>query len=435
MRFKRAYVRGGGDAMALKVAATTLGCKANQADTQAMLAELIKAGYEATGESETPDVIIVNTCTVTNMSDRKSRQALSRAKAENPGALIVAAGCYAQRAPEELLRLGVDLALGPGSVGEIAQLIERAREEGALDAVAALPSEFDADEARAAEGKTRVNLKIQDGCDRFCAYCIIPYTRGKPRSRPLDDVRRRAKALADEGYLEIVLTGIHLASYGRDIGADLLGAVRAACEFVPRVRLGSLEPMLLTDEFIRGLAELPNVCAHFHVSLQSGSKGVLNRMRRRYTPDEYLARIEAMRKAIPGAAITTDIIAGFPEETESEHEETKAFLREAKLARIHVFPYSKRDGTLAAKMIQLPMRVRQNRAKELIQIGKELEKDYMAASEGQIRDILIETHANGDAFGHTDSYLYTRVPSYSGEGIVKVRLALEPDGMRGELVE
>ncbi len=421
--------------MALKVAAMTLGCKANQADTQAMLAQLISAGYEAAAEGDAADVIIINTCTVTNISDRKSRQALSRAKAENPGALIVAAGCYAQRAPEELLNLGVHLALGPGSVGEIAQLIERAREEGALDAVAALPSEFDIDEARAAEGKTRVNLKIQDGCDRFCAYCIIPYTRGKPRSRPLGDIRRRAKAFADEGYLEVVLTGIHLASYGRDIGANLLDAVRAACEFVPRVRLGSLEPMLLTDEFIEGLAELPGVCAHFHVSLQSGSEGVLKRMRRRYTPKEYLARIEALRKAIPGAAITTDVIAGFPEETEDEHEATKAFLRKARLARIHVFPYSKRDGTLAAKMEQLPMRIRQARAKELIQIGKELEMDYMAASSGQIRDILIETHADGDAFGHTDTYLYVRIPGFSGEGIVSARLALEPGGMRGDLAE
>ncbi len=421
--------------MALKVAATTLGCKANQADTQAMLAELFKAGYEAAEEGEAADVIIVNTCTVTNISDRKSRQALSRAKAENPGALIVAAGCYAQRAPKELMNLGVDLAIGPGSVGDIARLVERAREDGALDAVAALPSEFDAEEARAAEGKTRVNLKIQDGCDRYCAYCIIPYTRGKPRSRPLEDVRKRAISLAGDGYLEIVLTGIHLASYGRDSGASLLDAARAACECVPRVRLGSLEPMLLTDEFIQGLAELPNVCAHFHVSLQSGSEGVLKRMKRQYTPQEYLERIEALRAAVPGAAITTDVIAGFPEETEEEHEETRAFLRKAKLARIHVFPYSKRDGTLAAKMVQLPMCIRQSRAKELIQIAKELERDYMAASVGQIRDILIETHENSDAYGHTDTYLYVRIPGYTGDGIVKARLALEQGGMRGDVLE
>ncbi len=419
--------------MALKVAAMTLGCKANQADTQAMLAELFKAGYEAAAYGDTADVIIVNTCTVTNISDRKSRQALSRAKEENPGALIVAAGCYAQRAPEELLRLGVDLAIGPGSVGDIAKLVERASAGGALDAVAALPEEFDTGEARAAEGKTRVNLKIQDGCDRFCAYCIIPYTRGKPRSRPLSDVRAKAKALADEGYLEIVLTGIHLASYGRDTGANLLDAARAAREFVPRVRLGSLEPTLLTDEFIYALAET-GVCRHFHVSLQSGSEGVLKRMRRRYTPAEYLARIEALRKAIPGAAITTDVIAGFPEETDAEHEETKAFLREAKLSRIHVFPYSRRDGTLAAKMIQLPMRVRQSRAKELIQTGKALETDFMAASAGEVCEILIETHKNGDAFGHTDTYICARVPDYLGEGIVKARLALEPGGMRGDLI-
>lgn len=404
----------------MRVAFETLGCKANQADTQAMMALLENAGYEIVAPGGEADVVVVNTCTVTNISDRKSRQTLSRAKRKHPDAVLVAAGCYAQRAPKELLALGADIAVGTDSFGDIAKLLEKAR--GAkLDAVTAISDTFFAAPAKAL-GKTRASLKIQDGCDRFCSYCIIPHTRGKPRSRPLGDVLEQARALAEQGYEEIVLTGIHLASYGKEFGLTLLDALREVCTLVPRVRLGSLEPMLLTGAFIEELAALPQVCRHFHVSLQSGSEEVLASMNRRYTPGQYLEGIEALRERIAGAAITTDIIAGFPGETEEAHERTKAFMRSAHFAKVHVFPYSRRNGTPAAKMVQLPLSVRQGRARELIQIGNALESEFKASSLGTVADVLVETVGNGVAFGHTDTYLYARVPGCESFGVKRVRL-------------
>ena len=333
----------------MKAAFCTLGCKVNQYDTEAMRELFEKAGYETVDFSEPADVYLINTCTVTQTGDKKSRQMISRAHALSPNAKIVVAGCYAQRAPEEVLALpGVNLVIGTKERARVVELVEKLAQDK-QDAVSDLRTERTFEPLTAShEGRTRAQLKIQEGCDRFCTYCIIPYARGPIRSRPLQDVRCELEKLAAAGYHEVVLTGIHLMSYGRDLGdgVTLIDAIAQAegLSQIRRIRLGSLEPQLLSETFVRALAENPRVCHQFHLSLQSGSAGVLKRMNRRYTPEEYAECVHRLRSAMPGCAITTDIIVGFPGETEEEFEETLAFARQVSLARIHVFPYSRRAG-------------------------------------------------------------------------------------------
>ena len=386
--------------MAPTVAFCTLGCKVNQYDSQAMLERLESAGYTAAPFSAPCDVYVVNTCTVTGTGDKKSRQMIRRAAREHPGAAIVVTGCLAQRAAQELAAMpGVRLVLGTQRRGEIAELLAAAlRQEEPLIAVAPLGRDtpFEALTVRGSEGRTRATLKIQEGCQNGCAYCIIPSVRGPVRSRPLPDIASEAMRLAEAGFAEIVVTGIHLAA---------LRAV-ARTPGVRRVRIGSLEPAIVTEAFARGLKELPAVCPHFTLALQSGSDTVLARMGRRYDTAGYRRAVEALRACYPDAAIASDILCGFPGETQAEFAQTRDFLREIGFARIHVFPYSPREGTRAARMPgQVPKSVREARAAELIALGAQLEAAYLSRWVGRTCEVLFEESHPLGAQGYTAEYV------------------------------
>ncbi|MBR1822586.1 MAG: tRNA (N(6)-L-threonylcarbamoyladenosine(37)-C(2))-methylthiotransferase MtaB, partial [Clostridia bacterium] len=337
------------------IATYTLGCKVNQYDTEAMLESFERAGYHAVPFHDAADVYLINTCTVTGTGDQKSLKTIRRVAREHPECAVVVCGCLAQREAERLAGMdNVKLVVGVQRRGEVVELLESALASGeTINAVAPLKGAgFERLSVSRHEGKTRATMKIQEGCDRYCSYCIIPSVRGPVRSMPLDEVAAEAARLAAAGYLEIVVTGIHLASYGRGTDHTLLDAVRAVHDApgVRRVRLGSLEPMTVTEDFARAVSGLPGLMRQFHLSLQSGSAAVLKRMRRRYTPQEYLRAVETLRKHMPDCAVTTDVIVGFPGETEAEFRETLEFVERAKLARIHVFPSSRRKGTGADDM-------------------------------------------------------------------------------------
>ena len=401
------------------VAAKTLGCKVNQYDTEAMLEILEQAGWTVVPFESDADAYLINTCTVTGTGDQKSLKLIRRVHREHPDAAIIAAGCLVQRTPEALHLPGVKLLIGVQRRGEVARLLEKAlASDEPVDAVAGLrDAPFEMLSVSRHEGKTRAVMKIQEGCDRYCSYCVIPYVRGPVRSMPLEDVRREALRLSQAGYREIVLTGIHLMSYGLDTGDSLLDAIRAAACFVPRVRLGSLEPKNITTGFAGALSRIPGVCPQFHLSLQSGSEAVLRRMNRRYTPQDYLDACENLRRFFPGCAITTDVIVGFPGETEDEFAQTLAFVRRARLARLHVFPYSRRSGTAADRLKgQVSEEVKKERAERLIRLGDQLEEAYCLQSVGQTRPVLFETRCEGGLCeGYTDTYVRVRAGAEPGE--------------------
>lgn len=426
-----------------KAAFYTLGCKVNQYDTQAMRERFQEAGYAVVPFDDRADVYVINTCTVTGTGDKKSMQAIRRCARKNPAAHIVVTGCLAQRAADTLRLPGVRLILGTQRRGEVVQLLEEAEASGeTLIAVEGLRrAPFEALTVHAHEGHTRATMKIQEGCDRFCAYCIIPYVRGPIRSRPLAEIRREAQALCDAGFRELVLTGIHLTSYGRDLrdGTTLADAIRAAhdAKGALRIRLGSLEPVIVTQEFIEALQGMPKVCPQFHLALQSGSDAVLQRMRRRYTSGEYLQACRMLREAFPGCALTTDVMTGFPGETEQEFEETLATVREAGFSRIHVFPYSEREGTPAAAMAySVPRHVREERARRLIALGGELARDYLAALVGTRQRVLFEERdEQGRMTGYTDTYVHVRVGGDMESGDVRdvVVEGIVEDGLTARL--
>ena len=406
----------------------TLGCKVNQYDTQAMLEAFEGAGYVAVPFGEKCDVCLINTCTVTGTGDQKSLKTIRRVAREQPDCHIVVCGCLAQRDAARILQMdNVRLVLGVQRRGEVVELFKRALAEGSpIDAVKPLKGAgFESLFVSRHEGKTRATMKIQEGCDRYCAYCIIPSVRGPVRSMPLEAVRSEAERLADSGYREIVVTGIHLASYGRGTGDTLVDALTAVHDVpgVRRVRLGSLEPLVVTEEFARRLSEMLGIMRQFHLSLQSGSASVLKRMRRRYTPEEYRSAVETLRRYMPDCAVTTDVIVGFPGETEAEFEESVAFVRDVRLSRVHVFPYSRRAGTVADGLPdQVPEAVRRNRARALIQVAEQLERDYIAAMLGSVQEVLFEQSVgDGLSEGYTGQYLRVRAPAEPGE-ILPVRL-------------
>jgi len=415
---------------ARKAALTTLGCKVNHYETEAMRELFVQAGWDIVDFSDTADVYIVNTCTVTQTSDSKSRQMIARAHRSNPNALVVAVGCYAQVSPESVSALeGVGLVLGTSGRKEIVSRVEEALKSRASEPEILPLSELREFEPLSAvrDSRTRATLKIQDGCVNYCSYCVIPYARGPLRSRPLDEIAAEVNALANEGYKEIVLTGIHLASYGRDLnGETLLDAIACAsgADGISRIRLGSLEPLFITRETAKALASNPKICRQFHLSLQSGSDTVLKRMNRRYTSAEYLHAVEFLRDEMLDCAVTTDVIAGFCGETEAEHRETLAFCERAAFARMHVFPFSVRSGTKAATMPgQLPKAVKDARAKELIALGKRLTEQYLASQTGSIVEVLVES----DGGGYSGNYIRVQTDAPEGE-IVRIRL----DGFKGE---
>ena len=400
------------------VAFHTLGCKVNQYDTQAMRERFEQAGCRTVEFEDKADIYVVNTCTVTGTGDKKSMQTIRRCHRKNPEAAIVVTGCLAQRAAESLRLPGVRLVLGTQRRGEVVQLLCRALESDCtLIAVETLrQAPFEQLTVHAHEGHTRATMKIQEGCDRFCTYCIIPSVRGPIRSRPLSEIRAEAESLADAGFKEAVLTGIHLTSYGRDKHGEitLLDAIREvhAVEGIERIRLGSLEPVIVTEEFVRGLAQLPKVCHQFHLALQSGSDTVLARMRRRYTSGEFLTACAMLRETFDDCALTTDVMTGFPGETEEEFAQTIDTCKKAGFARMHVFPYSEREGTKAAAMEgSVPRHIREERARRLIAVGKELERAALESRVGKDEAVLIEEFdAQGCGVGYTGGYMHVRVP-------------------------
>lgn len=404
----------------------TLGCRVNQYESDAMAELLREAGWEVTDDPSASDLCIINTCTVTNIADRKSRQMISKAHRMNENAKLIACGCFTQRSPEEAKRLsGVDAVLGSADKNRIveiaASLFENEHGEAEV-LVRDVMREREFEELSATrEGRTRAYLKIQDGCNMFCTYCAIPYARGAIRSRRLESVRNEAEKLNEEGYAEVVLTGIHLMSYGRDFGdgINILDAVKCfdGLENIKRIRFGSLEPHMMTDEIISGLAANERICRQFHLALQSGSTTVLDRMKRGYTAEQFYALTVKLRTAFgEGLALTTDIIAGFPGETEEEHRETLAFMEKVGFSKAHIFPYSRRSGTKADGMSdQLTNAVKSERAKELIEKGRELEMKFLKTYIGSTVSVLIEENEGGKALGCTDTYAKVAVGSHEEE--------------------
>ncbi len=416
----------------MKAAFTTLGCKVNHYETEAMRELFLQGGWEIVDFSDAADVYVVNTCTVTQTSDMKSRQMIARAHRMNPAALVVAVGCYSQTAPDTVAALeGVGLVIGTGGRKEIVSRVSEALAAKPGETFVSPLSEMREFEPLSAvrDSRTRATLKIQDGCVNFCAYCIIPYARGPLRSRTPEKISEEVASLAREGYKEIVLTGIHLASYGRDLpetGVTLLDAIARVGkpDEIQRIRLGSLEPLFVTAAVAKALSENPKVCRQFHLSLQSGSDTVLKRMNRRYTAEEYLRAVELLRAAMPDCAVTTDVIAGFPGETEEEHKETLAFCEKAAFARMHVFPFSLRKGTKAETLPDhLPKSVKEARAKELIALGRRLTRAYLESQIGTVAEVLAESGGEG----YSGNYIRVKTSAPEGE-IVRIRI----DGFHGE---
>ena len=412
-----------------KAALHNLGCKVNSYETEAMQQLLEAAGYQIVDFEEKADVYIINTCSVTNVADKKSRQMLHRAKAKNPEALVVAAGCYAQAAGEKLLEdTAIDLVIGNNKKAELVQLLEeRLAGQEPQDAVIDISAtqEYEALRIERQADHTRAFIKVQDGCNQFCSYCIIPYTRGRVRSRRPEDVEKEVRDLAEKGYQEIVLTGIHLSSYGTDFKEehqDLLELTKRLHQIsgVKRIRFGSLEPRLITEEFARELSAMEKICPHFHLSLQSGCDATLKRMNRHYTCEDYLYRCGILRKYFEDPAITTDVIVGFPGETDEEFAETKKFLEKVHFYEMHVFKYSRRAGTRAYRMPdQVPEPVKTKRSAELLALEKEMSKAYRASFLGRETEVLLEepVEIGGVRYmvGHTKEYVKAAVPEAGGK--------------------
>ncbi len=403
-----------------KVAFYTLGCKVNQYETEAMIETFEKKGYENVSSEEYADVYVINTCTVTHMSDRKSRQYIRRIKKINPNARVAVVGCYSQVSPEEILDIeGVNLVMGTQDRIKIADYIDTLTHEDKVSTVDDIMKvrEFEKIEISQTNGRTRAFIKIQDGCDRYCSYCIIPYARGRVRSRDLQDIIDEITSLSSIGFKEVVLTGIHVASYGKDLKDErvgLLDVLKAVNEIedVKRIRLSSVEPVLFTDEFIEKLKEIDKLAPHFHLSLQSGSDGVLKRMNRRYTTSEYEKAVEKIRENFPHVALTTDVIVGFPGETDIEFMETVSFLRRIRLTDMHVFKYSPRKGTPAAKMeTQVSPQVKQMRSDTLLKIARENKVKFLDDMIGLEFDVLFEEEVDNMYVGHSGNYIKVAVKS------------------------
>ena len=418
-----------------KVAFYTLGCKVNQYETEAMLEMFKKDGYVQVDSEEYADVYVINTCTVTHMSDRKSRQYIRRMKKLNPNAIIAVVGCYSQVSPEEILEIEeVNLVMGTNERRQIVEEIKKldaTKKASTVDDIMKVRA-FEEIEINQTNGRTRAFMKIQDVCDRFCTYCIIPYARGgKVRSRDLDSIVNEAKKLADNGYKEVVLTGIHVASYGKDVRDEQMNLLRVIKEVdkiegIKRIRLSSVEPILFTDEFVSEVSKMDKVCPHYHLSLQSGCDETLKRMNRRYTTAEYKEIVDRLRENIPNVAITTDVIVGFPGETNDEFNKTYEFLRDIELSQMHVFKYSPRKGTPAATMEnQVDPQMKQFRSDKLLNLSKENFNKFANRFIGEELDVLFETNIVDTKYeGLTPNYIRVVVDSekdIAGQ-IVKVKI-------------
>ena len=398
----------------MKVAFITLGCKVNQYETNSMIQQFVEKSYELVEATEIADIYVVNTCTVTNMSDRKSRQMLRRVKELNNDAIVVACGCYVQVAKQELEKIKeIDLALGNNEKKQIVEIIEKYIQEkqsyDEIEDVMYQKEYVELGEITYTE-KTRAVIKVQDGCDRFCSYCIIPYARGRVRSRKPENIIKEIQEIAQKGIKEVVITGIHIASYGKDFKEDyklinLLEEINEIQE-IERIRLGSIEPLLITEEFVKRLSKLEKICHHFHLSLQSGCDETLKRMNRRYTTCEFRKIVEILRKEYEDVILTTDIIVGFPQESEEEFNKTYNFLKEINFYKMHIFKYSPRKGTKAAQMTgQIAGNIKEERSRKLIQLSDENQKIYNEKYVGQDLEILFEEEKNGYYQGHTKNYI------------------------------
>ena len=401
-----------------KVALHNLGCKVNAYETEAMQEMLEHAGYEIVPFREGADIYVINTCTVTNIADRKSRQMLHRARKMNPDAVVVAAGCYVQaQAEKQVIDPCIDIVLGNNKKQDLLtalQVYEKAH-SGLREVIDINHTkEYENLHLTKQSEHTRAYIKVQDGCNQFCSYCIIPYARGRVRSRAKEEVVTEITELAKNGYQEVVLTGIHLSSYGIDFENEdnLLSLIRAVHEIegIQRIRLGSLEPRIITEEFVQSISRLPKMCPHFHLSLQSGCDETLKRMNRRYTSEEFYEKCEILRKYFENPALTTDVIVGFPQESEEEFETTYEFLKKIQFYETHIFKYSKREGTKAAVMQgQIPEQVKAERSARLIELGEKNRRAYEESLAGKTVEVLVEekSSVNGKEMwtGHTKEYM------------------------------
>ena len=411
----------------MKYIIATLGCKVNQYETQAMEAILAAHGHRRAEKGESADAVIVNSCAVTAESGRKTRQTIRRLREENPGAVIAVSGCYSQLEPEKVRQLGAKVVFGAADRAKFVEAVEKAAAEGEEELWIDKPFErrvFEELRAGAVDGRTRAMLKIQDGCHNFCSYCIIPYTRGRLRSLPLEKAAAESARLAAEGFRELVLTGIEVASYGVDLPgkpglADLVSAVAAASGEM-RIRLGSLEPTVVTEDFCERAASLKKLCPHFHLSLQSGCDKTLRAMNRKYDTAAFFAVVERLRRYFPGCALTGDLITGFPGETEEDHAETLAFIEKCAFADLHVFPYSRRPGTKADAMPgQCSAAVKSRRAAEASAVAAATRARYLDAQIGRSLTVLFESGEGEGSLGHSENYLLVRVPVPGLHGQVK----------------
>ena len=434
----------------MRYAIYTLGCKVNQYETQALETELLRRGHTLVPFGDEADAYIINTCTVTAVSDRKSRNAIRRAKKRNPAAVVAVCGCYAQTAPEDVAALGVDLVSGTGD--RLGFLSEVERLSGLVRAEAALAPEMLVDNimthrsfeqlpAGGLEGRTRAMLKVEDGCVNFCTYCIIPYARGPVRSLPLPAAVAQAEKLARDGYREIVLTGIEISSWGHEFrdGTGLIDLVEGVCRAAPelRVRLGSLEPRTITEDFCRRAAALPNLCPHFHLSMQSGCDGVLKRMNRKYDTARYYESVTLLRGFFDRPAITTDLIVGFPGETEEEFTATLEFVEKCAFSAMHIFPYSRRTGTPAAKMAdQVPNAVKEERAARAGALAARLKAAYLEQWVGASLPVLFEEEKDGLWRGHAPNYVEVMARGEALHNVIRdVNITeLHGDGLFGQVL-
>ena len=400
----------------------TLGCKVNQYETEAMSELFKKAGYKTGAFDEKCDIYVINTCTVTGTGDKKSRQIIRRAKAQNPDAVIIVAGCYSQTAPDAVKKIdGVNIILGTDRRADIVNITEKYISENQTDVMCCVGDisqkcEYEELEISDYEEKTRAFVKIEDGCNEFCSYCIIPYARGRIRSRGLDSIVKEVNALSQNGFKEIVLTGIHLASYGRD--TDNLTLKDAICavhdiDGIERIRLGSIEPRVITEDFVKAISKMPKVCNHFHISLQSGCDETLKRMNRKYTANEFANGVKLLRQYFDNPAITTDIIVGFPGETDEEFNTTCEFVKKVKFSEAHIFAYSNRQGTRADKMpCQISKKTKEERSHTLTEICNKINAEYIKSLEGNICSALFEQkNADGMWEGHLTNYVKVCVKS------------------------
>lgn len=422
----------------MDIAIYTLGCKVNQYESQAMERELLRRGHTLVDFDGPADAYIVNTCTVTAVSDKKCRNIIRRARKNAPSAVVAVCGCYAQTDPGAVAALGADLVSGSAGRMDFLDRLEgllRAKGGQVVTVDSALARrEFERLPAGGAAGRTRAMLKVEDGCVNFCAYCVIPYARGPVRSLPLAEAAEQARALARESYREIVLTGIEISSWGHDLktGQALIDLVEGVCGAAPglRVRLGSLEPRTVTEDFCRRAAALPNLCPHFHLSLQSGCDATLARMNRKYDTARYYESIRLLREYFPDPGVTTDLITGFPGETEEEFARTLEFIRRCAFTAMHVFPYSRRPGTPADTMPgQVPREEKEARARAAIALGLDMERRWLEGQAGRTLPVLFEEEKDGLWQGHAPNYALVRA---QGEALHNRLVNVKITGVEGD---